>query len=190
MGHVVGQIEKKRPLAIVLDKLDRALRIAACQTGLIDRTFNDPGALHQRHTAPVIQINRPVRSVVSQAFFAFRLRSQSHIVGIRNPVVGIKTVRDGEILREMPQVPFTDTRGHIISLFERLGDRHFRLGQTAFRIGKQDSPATRTHATANRQSACHQGRPARRTNTGANIELAPALSLLGHPVEMRRANRL
>src|SRR5690606_10233081 len=107
---------------------------------------------------------------------------------IRNSKVRIEPVAGRKILRQVPEVPFTNSPCAIASFFQKFRNRDLALWDASVRIRKEHPALLTGHATANWKSPGQQTRPRRRTDIGRAVEGSPSLALARHLVDIGRRN--
>ena len=90
-----------------------------------------------------------------------------------------------QVLRAIAQVPLAEHSGRVTEVAQRLGDRHFLVLDAAHEVREQNPGPIAVEPVAHRQPPGQQPRPARRTDRSRDVEVRPALTLRGHPIEVR-----
>ena len=123
MRECVGEIQEERPLMPGANELHRLLGVAARELGLIRTSLEDLLVVHQRHLE-VFGLFRADRIL-------WRVLHAVHVLRIGNAKIGVETMRRGQKLRQVPEMPFAHHSGGVAGLLQGRGDGDFRRGQAA-----------------------------------------------------------
>jgi len=173
--HVVRDVEKERTILVVLDELDRALRVPGCEMRLVfggHVRVGDLLAFDQRQRR------------VSAGFGGGMV--WPHIVRVRQSEVIVEAVARRQELRMMAQVPFAVNRGRVTAPLQHLGEREFVRVNSNLRC----RPQRAKNSDAIRIASGQQRRARGGTYRLRDTETREPHSFGGHAIEIRRLNSL
>ena len=182
MREGVSEVEKERLPFALTNKPDCLPRVASGKCVLVGRPLHDFLVAHQRHVPPFglrfAQVDRACAATGNRV----------HIVTVGDAEVVIEAVVRRRVSVQVTQVPLADASCGIAPGLQCLGDSNLMLWQASGRIRKQHTPLIAAHPAADWQPSSQQRRPARRANRCRDVKVRPLLPLLGHLVDVRRAN--
>ena len=106
MGKVIGQEEKKRPVTFLLDEIDGFFSVTFGECSLIGRSLDYLFIPHQR--------NMPVFDLWIAESPRFIGVDSVMVIAVGDPIIIVESVPCGEELREVAEVPLSDTCGCIV----------------------------------------------------------------------------
>lgn len=138
MRHRVRQVQKERFVFVGFNERDRFIGVSPRNGSLIDWQFNNFFITNQRS---IPTSNRCLLVEPQRVTGLFRLPFiiwMVHIVGIRNPKIGIESIGSWKRLRMMTEVPFPNTRRRVSGRLELIRDRVFIRIEPVVRLRKQN----------------------------------------------------
>ena len=185
--HAVGQVEEEGLVFVRGDEPDGAVGVAAGDRALVAGHLDDLLVSHERRV-PVLHIGGLVRPRGVAAFPALPLVvGMVHVVRVGDAVVAVEALGAREGLGVVAEVPLADARGGVAERLEVVGDGDLFRVQAALASGKED---VLFHADALRVATGQQARPRRGADRAGDHEVGELPSLLRHPVDVRRLDRL
>ncbi len=184
MDHRVRQIQKERLVFILGDESHRFLGVSLGERFLISGILDYFLATHQRYIVAffVTRFDRFDCQATKNGNVIGNLvcRIDPHVVGVRNAVIGIKSLVGRQAGREVTEMPFADTSGLVTGIAQHIGDRHFVGMKARIAVGKQHG----IHAEPLVVAACHQRSSRTGTDRTADVKIVKPHAFGGHPIQV------